>query len=118
MARQDDSTSKPRIPAGRGGKREKEMTKQTRQAVIVSGVVLLLCFVASVCAFKHRQIRWWYWWWELQEAKTEYEKKEIIDDYEPFSEKIKILIEKLNEQFEQSKKMEEKINEKLKDIKI
>ena len=58
------------------------MTKQTKQVIIISVAILLICLIALVAAFKHQQIKWWYWWWELARAETNDEKVKIIRDYE------------------------------------
>jgi len=34
------------------------MTRQTKQALIVSAAILLVCLIALVAAFKHQEIKW------------------------------------------------------------
>jgi len=58
------------------------MSKQTRQAIVVSTAILLVCLAVLVAAFKHRQITWWYWWVKLSRAETAEEKLEIVKRYE------------------------------------
>ena len=69
------------------------MTKQTKQAIVVSIAILLVCLITLVAAFKHQQIKWWYWWWRLnnrvdevkQDKPVGYEAideiKQIVGDY-------------------------------------
>jgi len=58
------------------------MTKQTKQAIVITIAILILCLTAAVAAFKHREIKWWYWWVKIKRADTQEEKDAILKQYE------------------------------------
>jgi len=57
------------------------MTKHTKQAIIVSIVILLVLCLGIGIAVKHREIKWWYWWWQYNRAETLHGKNEVLEKY-------------------------------------
>jgi len=57
------------------------MTKHTKQAIIVSVVILLVLCLGIGIAIKNQEIKWWYWWWQFKSTKSDEEKLAIIEKY-------------------------------------